>query len=143
MTLRVPSIIRLATAFVSASPVSAAAGSPTSDVATLDNGATHHLWPTYRSFIGCKHVYGQHVTLADNSKIRIAGRGTIAIVMEGKKLIIRDVYRVPVLRLPLFSLRVHRRVPGCGYHSINDGVCFFFPTFQLEVDDEVDTHVKC
>ena len=132
-----------AAAFVSASPVSAAAGSPISDVAILDSGATHHLWPTYRAFIGYKRVYGQHATLANNSKIRIADRGTIVIVMRGKKLIIRDVYHVPDLRLPLFSLRVHRRMPGCGYHSDNDGVYCFFLAFQLEVDDEVGTYVKC
>ena len=107
VTLRAPSTTRLAAAFVSASLVSAAAGSATSDVAILDSGATHHLWPTYRAFISYSRVYGQHVTLADNSEIRIAGRGTIAIVMGGKKLIIRDVYHVPDLRLPLFSLRVH------------------------------------
>ena len=94
-------------------------------------------------FIGYKRAYGQHVTLADNSEIRIAGRGIISIVMGGKKLIIREVYHILNLRLPLFSLRVHRRVPGCGYHSDNDSVCCFVPIFQLEVDNEIDMYVKC
>ena len=43
---------------------------------------------------------------------------------------------------PLFSLRIHRRVLGCGYHSNNDGVFCFFPTFHMAVDDEVDTYVS-
>ena len=63
--------------------------------------------------------------------------------MGDKQIIIRDVYHVPALHLPLFSLRVHRRVPGCGYHSDNEGAVVFFPTFSLAVDDEVDNYVTC
>ena len=63
--------------------------------------------------------------------------------MGGKKVIIRDVYIVPALRLPLFSLRLHRRIPSCGYHSDNKGAVIFFPTFSLEVDDDVDNSVTC
>ena len=59
--------------------------------------------------------------------------------MGGKKMIIRGVYHVPDLQLPLFSLRIHRCVPGCGYHSNNDGIFCFFSTFHIAVDDEVDT----
>ena len=167
VTLRAPSVYKLAAAHLasvttsrvaaahlasvaassarSASPsaISAAATSASSQVAILDSGATHHLWPFYKAFIHYHRVYGQFVTLADNSRIRIAGRGTIAVEMGGKRIVIRDVYHVPDLRLPLFSLRVHRRVLGCGYHSNNDGVSCFFPTFQVDVDDEVDTYVTC
>ena len=42
--------------------------------------------------------------------------------MGGKKMIIRNVYHVPEFCLPLFSLRAHRRVSGCGYHIENAGV---------------------
>ena len=63
--------------------------------------------------------------------------------MGGKNVIIRDVYHVPALRHPLFSLRIHRRIPGCGYHSDNKGVLVFFPSFSLEVDNEVDNYVTC
>ena len=100
MTLRAPSITKLAATVVSASHASAAAGHASSDVAILDSGATHHLWPTYKAFISYSRVHGQHVTLADNSVIRIAGRGAITIMMGGKKLVIRDVYHVPGLRIP-------------------------------------------
>ena len=88
-------------------------------------------------------MYNKYVILADNTKIPISGKGVIAIKMGGKKIIIRDVYHVPALRLPLFSLRLHRRVPGCGYHSDNDGVFIFFPAFILAVDNEVDNYVTC
>ena len=63
--------------------------------------------------------------------------------MGGKKIVICDVYHVPDLRLPLFSLRVHRHVPGCSYHSYNGGVCCFFPAFQVNINDELDTYVTC
>ena len=86
-------------------------------------------------------MYNQYVTLGDNTKIPISGKGVIAIDMGGKKIIIRDVYHVPALRLPLFSLRVHCRVPGCGYHSDNEGTFIFSPSFSLEVDNKVDNYI--
>ena len=63
--------------------------------------------------------------------------------MGGRNVIIRDVYHVPALRLLLFSNCVHRRVLGCGYHSDNESVLVFSPSFSLEVDDEVDDYVTC
>ena len=63
--------------------------------------------------------------------------------MGGKTMIIRNIYHVPDLRLPLFSLHVHRRVPGCGYHSNKYGVFCFFSTFHMAVDGNVYTYVSC
>ena len=45
------------------------------------------------------------------------------------------------LRVPLYSLRVHRRLPNCGHHADNDGFRVCFPTFDIEVDDEVDSYL--
>ena len=59
--------------------------------------------------------------------------------MGRKKMIIRNVYHVPDLCLPLLSLCIHLRVPGCGYHSDNNIVVCFLPTFHMAVDDKVDT----
>ena len=61
------------------------------DVAILNSGATHHLWYSHEAFISYKKVYNQYVTLADNTKIPISGKGVIAIKMGGKKVIIRNV----------------------------------------------------
>ena len=58
-------------------------------------------------------------------------------------MIIHNVYHVPDLCLPLFILLVNRRIPGCGYHSDNNGVFLFLPTFHMAVDDVVDTYVNC
>ena len=88
----------------------------------MESGATHHLWTSYKAFISYNRVYNQYVTLADDSKILISGKGAIAIEMGRKKMIIRNVYRILDLRPLLFRLRVHRRIPGCGYHSNNNGV---------------------
>ena len=92
----------------------AAAGANYRKVSIVDSGATYHLWPYYKAFISYNRIYNQYITLTDESKIRIAGKGTITIEMGRKKMIICDVYHVPDLRLPLFILRVRRRVPGCG-----------------------------
>ena len=137
-TLRSPTIYNMAAAFlqqahtlereqlspVSAreAAVSAAAASTPHKVAILESGATHHLWPSYKAFISYNRVYNQYVTLTDDNKILISGKGAITIEMGRKKMIIRNVYRILDLRPLLFRLRVHRRIPGCGYHSNNNGV---------------------
>ena len=59
--------------------VSAASGPTSINVATLDSGTTHHLLTYYKAFILYHRVYNQYVTLVDDSKIRISGKGTIAI----------------------------------------------------------------
>ena len=92
--MRTSSICRLAAAHIAASNVAAAAGSVSNEVAILDSGATHHLWTFYQAFINYHRVHNQHVTYANNSKVRIAGKGTITVEMGGKKVVIRDVYHV-------------------------------------------------
>ena len=111
--------------------------------ASEDSGATHNFWPYYKSFIMYNHVYNQDIMLVNDSKIRISGKGTVSIEMEGKKIIICNLYNVPDLCLPLFSLHFHRHIPGCGYHSNNDSVICFFSMFHVVVDDAVDTYVNC
>ena len=130
---------------ISARPaeIFAASSTPDTEVAILDSGATHHLWHSHEAFISYRQMHNQYVTLADNSKIPIAVKGVIAINMGGKNVVIRDIYHVSDLPFPLFSLRVHRRILGCGYHSNNEGVLIFPPSFSLEVDDEVDNYVTC
>ena len=124
---------------ISARPadIFAAAADTDTQVAILDSGATHHLWHSYEAFIFHHCVYNQYITLADNSKTPIAGKGVITINMGGKNVIICDVNHVPALRLPLFSLRINHRIPRCGYHSDNEGVPICFPSFILEVDNKV------
>ena len=100
------------------------------EVAILDSEATHHLWHSHEAFVSYNRVYNQYITLTDNSKTPIAENGVIALNMGSKNVIIRDVYHVAALRLPLFSLRIHRRIPGCGYHSDNECVLVSFPSFS-------------
>ena len=144
-TYRLAAACLAAAAHVSACPASVTAASVAAalDVAVMDSGATHHLWPGYDAFISYRRVRHQCVTLADGTEIPILGRGAIAIELGGKRVVIRDVYHVPGLRLPLFSLRTHRRTQGCGFHSDNDGAFVFFPKFSLAVDDEIDSYVAC
>ena len=66
-------------------------------VAILDSGATHHLWPFYDAFVSYTRVDGQFVTLVDDTRIPIKGRGTVAVELGGKKVVIRDVYHMPAL----------------------------------------------
>ena len=80
--------------------VSVDAGTTSHKVAILDSGSTHHLWPSYKAFISYDRVYNHYITLANDRKIRISGKGYIAIEMGRKKMIIRDVYHVPYLRPP-------------------------------------------
>jgi SAM-dependent methyltransferase len=113
-----------------------------SKVAIADSGATHHLWPDYSAFVSYKRVSNKFVSLADKSTAPIRGIGDIAVSLGGKKVLIRDVYHVPSLKAPLYSLGAHRRLPGCGFAGNNDSFQIEFPDFSLTIHDDVDSYIK-
>lgn len=76
------------------------------------------------------------MVLRDKSRIPFLGVGCIAISIRGRLLYFRKVYYVPDLQVPLYSLCIYRRLPGCGHFANNGGFSVTFPTFDLEVDDE-------
>ena len=127
--LRSRTVLKLATTActlpqqVSVCNVSTAAAGVSEGVAMVDIGATHHLWPSYDAFIS------QYVMLPNNTSISILGTGVIAVELGGNRLVIRNIYHVPALRLPLFSLCCHCHIQGCGFHGNKDNFGVFFPTF--------------
>ena len=88
-------------------------------------------------------MHNQYATLPNDCRIPIANKAVIAINIGGKSMVIRDVYHVSSIRLPLYSLRVHRCIQGCGYHSGNYGALIFFLKFGLGVNKEAGIYVTC
>ena len=107
----------------------------------MDTGATHCLHNKRGDFRTFRPLTGKYVTMPDESRIPIAGIGDIVLEVRVLLLCIRDVYYVPSLCVPLYSLRIHWRLPNCGHFADNNGFFIKFPTFNLEVDDEVDSYV--
>ena len=58
-------------------------------------------------------------------------------------MILTNVLHVPSLRLPLYSIRVHRRSLGCTFIADNKGDYLTFPEIVLDVDDSVDCLIQC
>lgn len=107
-----------------------------------DSGATHHLWPDYSAFVSYKNVFNKSVSLADKSTAPIMGIGDVAVSLNSKKILIRNVYHVPTLKAPLYSLGTHRRLPGCGFVGTNDSFQIMFPKFSLTVHDGADSYLE-
>lgn len=101
-----------------------------------DSGATKHMIPDYDAFASYKSCKNEFVTLGDTTQLPIMGRGKARFMLNGKIIEVRDALHVPDLRSPLYSLRQHRHMDGCGYYS-QFGVGFFIlvPTFTIQVDD--------
>ena len=107
-----------------------------------DSGATHHMLNDYAAFISYHPCQDEYVTLGDDTKLRIYGRGTAVFSLNGHNILVRDCLHVPDLRSPLYSLRKHRHMPGCGYISqFGVGSFILFPTFIVKVDDSEDNLV--
>ena len=107
----------------------------------MDTGATHCLHNKRGDFCTFRPLVGKHVTMPDESRIPITGIGDVIIEIQGRLIYLRNVYFVPSLRVPLYSLRIHRRLPNCGHFADNSGFYIKFPTFNIEVDDEIDSFV--
>ena len=111
------------------------------DKAVADTGATHDLHNRLEDFRSFKRLYNQFVQLPNKAQLPILGVGDIVVDLGGRRVLLRNVYYVPGLRIPLFSLRVHRRRPGCGHHADNDGFFITFPTFDVDVRDNTDSYI--
>lgn len=113
-----------------------------SQVAIADSGATHHLWPDYSAFVSYKEISNKFVSLADGTRAPIKGIGDIAVSLGGRRILIRNVYYVPSLNAPLYSLGSHRRLPGCGFFGTNDSFQITFPKFSLTIADDADSYME-
>jgi hypothetical protein len=108
-----------------------------------DSGATEHMLPDYSAFVSYKRCHNESVTLGDETQLPILGRGKAIFMINGKTIQVCDALHVPGLRAPLYSLRKHRHMDGCGYYShFGVGSFILFPTFTIEVDDTEDNIVS-
>ena len=79
-------------------------------------------------------------------RIPVVGRGTAAIKLNGKLIVVRNALHVPGLRGPLYSLRAHLLQDGCGFLGLANGergrMGVWFPHFVLDVDLARDCHLS-
>jgi hypothetical protein len=114
-----------------------------SEECCADSGATHMMLPDYMAFNSYRKHSHRTVKLGDKSTLRIAGEGTATFSLNGKVITVRNALHVPDLRQPLYSLRKHKTMPGCGTFSHHHDVGSFilFPDFVLRIDDSIDNLV--
>ena len=109
------------------------------DEACADSGATDFMLPDKAAFCSYHPCTNKFVNLGDHNKCEIAGQGTAIFSLNGKTILVRDALHVPALRSPLYSLRRHNQMPGCGLFSYCGwGSFILFPNFSLQVDDTKD-----
>eukprot|EP00804_Cyclotella_cryptica_P026709 CCRYP_007942-RA/>CCRYP_007942-RA protein AED:0.35 eAED:0.34 QI:0/0/0/0.66/0.5/0.33/3/0/1904 len=115
----------------------------TTTQAIADSGATDNMFPDYSAFLNYHRQTNQFVTLGDNTKLPILGVGSAKVKLNGKVVLLRNCLHVPHLRNPLYSLRQHRRMPGCGTCSdFEHGAFILFPRFTLRIDDTIDNVIS-
>eukprot|EP00804_Cyclotella_cryptica_P014487 CCRYP_004816-RA/>CCRYP_004816-RA protein AED:0.72 eAED:0.72 QI:0/-1/0/1/-1/1/1/0/939 len=115
----------------------------TANQAIADSGATDHMFPDYSAFLSYRRQSNRFVTLGDTTKLPILGEGSAKVKLNGKVIILRRCLHVPDLRNPLYSLRQHRKMPGCGtYSDFDHGAFILFPRFTLQIDDTVDNIIS-
>ncbi len=108
-----------------------------------DTGATDHMVPDRSAFISYKAVCNLCVQMGNNSYAPVLGQGTAIISFNGQRLLIRNVLHIPVLRVPLYSLRAHIRHWGCGFvGSYDTGMHVYFPGVVLSVDTSTNCHLS-
>ena len=108
-------------------------------VCCADSGATRHMFPDYTTFVSYHKCHNKTVKLGDSTELPILGYGTAKFSLNGHVIVVRDALHVPGLTDPLYSLRQHRFMSGCGFFSHYDsGAFLLFPEFSIKIDDRVD-----
>jgi hypothetical protein len=101
-------------------PVCYAAGSVESDFDfVIDSGASRHTVGDSVGLTGWK-PYNARLKIADGSYIEVTGIGDLMVDVDGKRILLKGVWYAPRLKTPLFSVRWHRRQPGCGVSFEDD-----------------------
>ena len=104
----------------------------------IDSGATHHMWNQQQSFIHYTKMQNCYITLANNHKIPVHGKGTIQLNIQGYILQLHNVYLVPSLQFNLYSVKIHRKYPKCSCIFNNDAATLHFPKFSFNINDNFD-----
>lgn len=108
-------------------------------VCCADSGATRHMFPDYNTFVSYHKCTNKTVQLGDSTELPILGYGSAKFSLNGHVVLVRNALHVPGLTDPLYSLRQHRFMSGCGFFSHYDsGAFLLFPDFSIKVDDSVD-----
>eukprot|EP00804_Cyclotella_cryptica_P002397 CCRYP_004097-RA/>CCRYP_004097-RA protein AED:0.56 eAED:0.30 QI:0/-1/0/1/-1/1/1/0/629 len=108
-------------------------------ICCADSGATRHMFPDYNTFISYHKCKNKTVKLGDSTELPIMGYGSAKFTLNGHVILVRHALHVPGLTNPLYSLRQHRFMAGCGFFSHYDsGAFLLFPNFTIKVDDRID-----
>ena len=75
------------------------------------------MLPDYSTFKMYHHISNRYVTLGDTTRIPIEGTGTAVYTLNGRTILNHNALHITALRGSLYSLRKHRKRPGCGIYS--------------------------
>ncbi|CAM8947307.1 unnamed protein product [Rhodiola kirilowii] len=70
----------------------------------LDSGCSNHMCGVQSMFTSLDESFSHSVKLGNNSRMSVAGKGSIKLVIGGLTYVIRNVYYVPELRNNLLSI---------------------------------------
>ena len=102
-----------------------------------DSGATNHMFPDKSAFISYKLVTNLQVQMGNNSFLPVLGSSLAIILLNGQRVLVRNVLHMPGLVMPLYNLHAHCVQTGCGFIGASGvGILVYFATFILMVDTQ-------
>ena len=109
----------------------------------IESGAFEDVFPGYSTYKTYHRLSNRYDTLVDTTRLPIEGIGTAVYALNGWTILTRNALHIPSLRGPLWSLRKHHQIPGCGvYSSFKGGSYLFFLDFILQAEDSYDNIVS-
>ena len=104
----------------------------------VDSGVLHHMWTDYNSFIKYNKINNSYVSLANEYKVPIAGKGAIQISLNGFTIRIHDVFHIPSLKSHLYSVKQHMGYGKCECIYRNNKAVLTFPKFTRKIHNDDD-----
>nr|XP_011468675.1 PREDICTED: uncharacterized protein LOC105352743 [Fragaria vesca subsp. vesca] len=74
------------------------------DVWFLDSGCSNHMCGDKSMFSSLNDKFNHSVKLGNNTRMQVAGKGSVRLTMKGVAFVISDVYYVPELKNNLLSI---------------------------------------
>ena len=101
------------------------------------------MFPDYSTFKTYHRLTNRYANLGDTTKLPIKVIGPSVYTLDDRIILTCNALHIPALLGPLYSLRKHRQIPGCGvYSSYKYGSYILLPDFILQVEDSYDNLIS-
>ena len=108
-----------------------------------NTGVTDRMCPDRLAFVSYHPKDNLNVCMGNKTLPSVLSKGMAVILLNDKHIIVRNIFHVPALHTPLYSLHNHLTHHDCGFFGDDclGGLFVYLPVFVLLVHSTTEHHL--